>query len=240
MINFFSVYSAEIVEREQILYTGKYLDIGFLSYRYSGPYFVQAGKTIHVEWAADRFVSVYILNEIDWKSWIKIGSPTSYRISKTAQEGYVRFEVKYSDNFYIVVTGFAGSAARLYSWTEKLIWQERIAGTLRIIVKDASGNAISGVYVSASGRESRTGYTDFNGQITFTDLAPGQYTITLLKSGFQTTSVIATVQQDKESQVYITMQQISSLTIPFLGIVLLVLAAVLIATFILYKKGVIM
>ncbi|MEM2738911.1 MAG: carboxypeptidase-like regulatory domain-containing protein, partial [Candidatus Bathyarchaeia archaeon] len=208
------VNAAQIIDKEQILFSGQNLDIGFMGYRYSGPYYVESDKTIYVEWAADRLVSVYILNEVEWRNWPKYGGPSSYRVMKTAQSGRVQFVARFSDNFYVVVMGFAGSAARLYSWTEKLVWRERIAGSLRIIVKDTYGSAVNAAYVSISGPESRGGYTDSTGQITFSDLAPGQYTIVSSKANFQTASITATVQQDKMSQVNITMQQISSSTPP--------------------------
>ena len=110
--------------KEQVLFSGSYLDIGLCSYRYSGPYWVQSGRTIVIEWAADRYVTVYILNEIDYKQWCKYGGPPFYRTYKTAQQGTLEYYVNYADNFYIVVMGYAGTAARLYRWTEKLIWYE--------------------------------------------------------------------------------------------------------------------
>lgn len=123
LINVVSV--AQTVTREQILFSGKNLDISFMGYRYSGPYSVSSGKTIRIEWAADRLVIVYILNEVDWKSMLL--APTSWRATQTAQEGSLQFKVQYPDVFYIVVMGAFGSAARLYMWTEKLIWQETIS-----------------------------------------------------------------------------------------------------------------
>ncbi|MEM0008145.1 MAG: hypothetical protein QXR89_07790 [Candidatus Bathyarchaeia archaeon] len=112
------------IRREQILFQGHYLDINWLSYRYSGPYWVQSGKTITIEWVADRTVTVYILNQKDYEQWPKIGGPLLYRTYKTAQEGTLEYCVSYADNFYIVVMGYAGMATRLYSWTEKLVWYE--------------------------------------------------------------------------------------------------------------------
>jgi len=113
------------IRKEQALFSGSYLDIGLCGYRYSGPYWVQSGRTIVIEWAADRYVTVYILNEVDYKQWWwKYGGPPFYRTYKTAQRGTLEYYVNYADNFYIVVMGYAGTAARLYSWTEKLVWYE--------------------------------------------------------------------------------------------------------------------
>jgi hypothetical protein len=100
---------------------------------------------------------------------------------KTAGAGSLQFKVQYSDKFYIVVMGFAGNAARLCKWTEKLIWQERIAGSLKVTVYDTQGKPINAAYIGILGPESRSGYTDSSGQITFNDLAPGQYTVTASK-----------------------------------------------------------
>lgn len=110
--------------KEEMLFSGQYLDIPWMGYRYSGPYWVQSGRTITVEWVADRSVTVYILNQKDYEQWSKIGGPLLYRTYKTAQQGALEYYVNYADNFYIVVMGYAGTAARLYSWTEKLVWYE--------------------------------------------------------------------------------------------------------------------
>ena len=110
--------------KEEVLFSGQYLDIHWMGSRYSGPYWVQSGRTITVEWVADRSVTVYILNQKDYEQWSKIGGPLLYRTCKTAQQGTLEYYVNYADNFYIVVMGYAGTAARLYSWTEKLVWYE--------------------------------------------------------------------------------------------------------------------
>lgn len=115
---------------EQVLFSGENLDISFMGYRYSGPYSVTTGKTIHVEWAADRQVVVQILNEIDWGIFLDIGGATNNRVVKISESGALEFAVQYSDTFYIVVQGLAGGEARLYTWTEKLVWQEPIIGIL--------------------------------------------------------------------------------------------------------------
>jgi hypothetical protein len=67
LINVITTNAAQIVNKEQIIFSGQNLDIGLMGYRYSGPYSVMSSKTIYVEWAADRLVSVYILNEVDWR-----------------------------------------------------------------------------------------------------------------------------------------------------------------------------
>ena len=237
LINIITTNAAQIINKEQLLFLGQNLDIGLMGYRYSGPYSVMSGRTIYVEWTADRLVSVYILNEVDWRMWPKYGGPTSYRIMKTAETGNVQFMVHYSDKFYIVVMGFAGSAARLYTWTEKLIWQERIAGKLQIIVRDDHGNRIHYVYISLTGPEQRDGYTNSNGQIIFSDLTPGEYTITLSKSGYQSTTKKVTVQQDITTQAEIILKPSNFSTDPIhigfnlpLGILLLASTAIVIIT----------
>jgi len=112
------------VRKEQILFSGQYLDVPWMGYRYSGPYWVQSDRTIRVEWVADRSVTVYILNQKDYEQWPKIGGPLMYRIYKTARQGILEYHVNYADNFYIVVMGYAGVAARIYNWTEKIVWFE--------------------------------------------------------------------------------------------------------------------
>lgn len=112
------------VRREQILFEGRNLYIGLGGSRYSGPYWVSSGKTITVEWVADRLVTVYILNDVDYRQWWKIGGPLYYRTYKTAQQGALEYYVNYADYFYVVVMGYAGQAAKLYRWKEKLVWYE--------------------------------------------------------------------------------------------------------------------
>jgi hypothetical protein len=210
LINATSINAAQIVNKEQLLFSGQNLDIGPMGYRYSGPYSVMSGKTIYVEWVADRLVSAYILNEVDWENWPKYGGPASYRVMKTAQSGSVQFAVQYTDNFYIVVMGFAGSAARLYTWTEKLIWQETIAGNVAIKVKDEDGNPINNAYVKITGPESNSSYTNSAGEIVFINLAPGNYMVTASKDGFQTNNASITVIQDTTTQVTVTMVQMGT------------------------------
>ncbi|MGB9675840.1 MAG: carboxypeptidase-like regulatory domain-containing protein, partial [Candidatus Bathyarchaeales archaeon] len=74
--------------------------------------------------------------------------------------------------------GFAGSAARLYTWTEKLVWQETIAGNVTINITDEDGKPVNNAYVKITGPESHSGYTNSAGEITFFNLAPGNYVVT--------------------------------------------------------------
>ncbi|MGB9693889.1 MAG: carboxypeptidase-like regulatory domain-containing protein [Fervidobacterium sp.] len=222
--------AAQIVNREQILFSAQNLDIDLMGYRYSGPYSVASGKTIYAEWVGDRLVSVYILNEVDWENWAKYGGPPSYRVMKTAQSGSVQYAVQYSDIFYMVVMGFAGSAARLYAWTEKLVWQETIAGNVTIIVKDEDGNPINNAYVRITGPESNSGYTNSAGEITFFNLAPGNYVVTASKTGFQTATTSITVVKDTTTQTTVKLGSITPLGSMHLDLLLyFVLAAITVA-----------
>lgn len=112
------------VRKEQILFEGRDLYIRWCSFRYSGPYWISSGKTITIEWVADRLVTVYILNDVDYRQWSQIGGPLIFRTYKTAQQGTLEYYVNYADNFYVVVMGYAGQAAKLYHWKEKLVWYE--------------------------------------------------------------------------------------------------------------------
>ncbi len=250
LFNVTIINAAQIVNKEQILFSGQNLNIAFMGYRYSGPYTVASGKTIHVEWAADRLVSVYILNEVDWENWPKYGGPPSYRIMKTSQSGNVQFKVQYSDNFFVVVMGFAGTAARLYRWTEKLKWQEIIAGSLKIIVKGQDGTPLKDVYIIISGPESHNGYTNHNGELAFNNLSPGQYTITSSKNGFKTTTTTSTVHRDATTQTSITLTQLNqepsfnpqqshadSNTLPFAIIATVICSAFVITVTLYYKHS---
>ncbi|MEM3628753.1 MAG: hypothetical protein QXQ94_10755 [Candidatus Bathyarchaeia archaeon] len=62
--NIVYVNAAQIINKEQILFSGQNLDIGFMGYRYSGPYYVESDKTIYVEWTADRLVSFIYLTRL--------------------------------------------------------------------------------------------------------------------------------------------------------------------------------
>lgn len=203
-----SVNAAQVVTREQVLFAGQNMDIPFLGFGNLGPYSIEAGKTIRVEWVADRQVWVYILNEVDWRSWSRIVQPLVYRVYKIAQEGSLEFAVKYPDRFYVVVTGPYLNAARLYKWIVKVTWEEVLAGNLTVTVYDDNRNLVDSALVNIVGPERHSRYTDIFGRAIFTDLAPGEYTITVTKSGYQMNSSRANVEHGKNSIAEITITQV--------------------------------
>lgn len=109
---------------EQVLFSGQNLDISWAGTRCSGPYSFGANEIFRVEWSASRQVSIYILNEADFKKWSGIGAPTRFYVSKTAQESSLQYKTQQSEKLYVIVMGLYGNAARLYTWTEKKIWGE--------------------------------------------------------------------------------------------------------------------
>ena len=65
--------------------------------------------------------------------------------------------------------------------------------TMVVTVRDANGYPIEGAHVSVSGPNSSSAYTNSAGQASFSNLKPGNYTITVSKSGYRTsTSYIGT------------------------------------------------
>lgn len=116
------------------------LDISPDAYTYWGPISVQSGNTIQVDWAADREITVAILNEIDWSTFQQNGLLSVYnQVWRYGQSGSMQFTVNYSDTFYLVVQGPFYSYARLYSITGKIVpqgstFESPDSGALVIIV----------------------------------------------------------------------------------------------------------
>jgi hypothetical protein len=109
---------------EQVLFSGRNLDINWLGTRHSGPYSFSSNEIFLVEWTASRQVSVYILTEADFRKWSGIGAPIQgqFRVSKLAQDGSLQYKTSQAERLYVIVMGLYGNAARLYTWTEKRIW----------------------------------------------------------------------------------------------------------------------
>ena len=110
-----------------------------------GPCFIRARESLRFDWSADRSVSVFILNQADWNNWAKIGTPPSYRTRKTAQEGYVQYTTKYSDNFYVVVCHWQSFI--IYKYTIKRLWQET-ACNVKVLVKNPQGKSITTISIT--------------------------------------------------------------------------------------------
>ncbi|MEM3407089.1 MAG: dockerin type I domain-containing protein [Nitrososphaerota archaeon] len=128
--------------REVVLFSGENLDIPNLGYRYSGPYYINSGKYLAIEWEADRLVNVYILNEIDWRNRLLGFTLTSWRVSKTGQSGQLWYPIQYTDNYYIIVMTPTLGPARLYKWVEKLYWLEYNLTNITSIVTTTSPTTV--------------------------------------------------------------------------------------------------
>src|SRR4051812_30003580 len=78
------------------------------------------------------------------------------------------------------------SAIALVVWTSYLAVPAAAQQTGRISgsVIDQTGAALAGVAVSVHGEETREGQTDAAGAFDFPDLRPGQYRVSLNRSGF--------------------------------------------------------
>jgi len=99
---------------EDIDFRWEYFDVTEHQAWFSSSFGVDAGKTIHVEWAADREVTVAILNEVDYQedhSWTIM-----YRQDGgVGQTGVFEFPVQYSDKFYLAIQPPNTIGARIYS-----------------------------------------------------------------------------------------------------------------------------
>jgi hypothetical protein len=126
---------------------------------YNGPFYIRAGEKLQVEWTADRQISVYILNEMDFVRWREYyswtcGGPTSYRFHKNADKGTFEYTVQNSENYYVVIyvlhTILGGYPARIYSWAVKHTWQETSCN-IQVSVSDTQDKLV--VSVSIAQRE---------------------------------------------------------------------------------------
>jgi hypothetical protein len=134
---------------------------------YDGPFYIRAGEKLQVEWTADRQISVYILNEMDFVRWREYyswtrGGPTSYRFHKNADKGTFEYTVQNSDNYYVVIyvlhTILGGYPARIYSWTVKHIWQETSCN-IQVSVSDPQEKLVVSVSIAQREVEKRFGFT---------------------------------------------------------------------------------
>jgi hypothetical protein len=121
-----------------------------------GPCSIGAGETIRFEWAADRSVSVYILNQADWSNWVGIGTPPSRRNEKMAQEGFLEYTAKYSDNFYVVVCHWQSFV--IYTYTIKRVWQET-GCNIQVSISDPQGISITSIFITQREVEKRFDFT---------------------------------------------------------------------------------
>ena len=117
-----------------------------------GPCLIRARESLRFEWSADRSISAFILNQADWNNWAKLGTPPSYRTRKTAQEGYVQYTTKYSDNFYVVVCHWQSFV--IYTYTIKRLWQET-ACNVKVLVNNPEGKSITTVSITRREVEKR-------------------------------------------------------------------------------------
>lgn len=82
--------------------------------------------------------------------------------------------------------------------------------SLKVTVKDSSGNVLPGVAVSSSkqpsGQTMLSGLTQADGTITFTDLAVGDYTLQVSKSGYVSGSTQGTVSSGVKTEVSTILQ----------------------------------
>ena len=134
---------------------------------YDGPFYIRAGEKLQVEWTADRQISVYILNEMDFVRWRDYyswtcGGPTSYRFHKNADKGTFDYTVQNSDNYYVVIyvlhTILGGYPARIYSWKVKHIWQETSCN-IQVSVSDPQEKLVISVSIAQREVEKRFDFT---------------------------------------------------------------------------------
>jgi len=151
-----------------------------------GPFYIKAGEKLKVEWTADRPISVYILNEMDFVRWREYyywtrGGPTSYRFHKNADKGTFDYTVQNSDNYYVVIyvlhTILGGYPARIYSWTIKHGWQETTCD-IQISAIDPQGASVISHSITQRDVEKRF---EFNAQET------GMYRVVLKNLGAKLT-----------------------------------------------------
>jgi len=115
-------------------------------------------------------------------------------------------------------------------------------GSLRLTVKDSSGNALSGAAVSStkqpSGQTALSGTTVADGSVTFTGLAVGNYTLQVSKSGYLSGTAQGAVASGAKTEASTTLQaQPSSGGIPGFPIASVVVGVLLFtALFWLYNR----
>jgi len=134
---------------------------------YDGPFYIKAGEKLKVEWVADRPITVYILNELDFKRWIDYyrwtgGGPTSWRTYKHDDKGSLEYLVEHPDNYYVIIyvlhTILGGYPARIYSWIIKHSWQET-ACNIQISVSDPQGESLISYSITRRNVEKRFEFT---------------------------------------------------------------------------------
>jgi len=90
----------------------------------------------------------------------------------------------------------------------KLLVQETAPpGSLQATVKDSNSNPIKDATVTISGPTNANGLTDSNGQYTFSNIIIGDYSITISKSGFASSTATATVNSQQTTSVDVILMQ---------------------------------
>jgi hypothetical protein len=104
-------------------------------------------------------------------------------------------------------------------------------GDLKVIIKDSSGAAVSGVSVSfssqPSGQSALSGTSANDGSVTFTGLAVGNYTLQVSKSSYVSGSVKGVVKAGSQTELTSTLQAQPSGGIPGFPIVFIIVGVLL-------------
>lgn len=116
--------------KEQLLGYVERIDIKVAAW---GPFYVNSGEKIKVELTSDKYISIYVLTETQYRSWAPYGIEwvivaPGVGYCGTVSQGYVEYLARYSDNYYVVLwvypTGWSGGAARIYYSKIKRVYQE--------------------------------------------------------------------------------------------------------------------
>jgi len=140
---------------------------------------------------------------------------TSLGLVNTDSKGraIMTFSATLNPGTYTVQTSFIGSNPYLSSAGSANLIVTAITptpGSLRITVKDSSGNVISGATVTSSkqpsGQAALSGTTASDGTITFPDLVLGNYTLQVSKSGYVSGSAQGVVASGAKTELSTALQ----------------------------------
>ncbi|MEM2240562.1 MAG: transglutaminase domain-containing protein [Candidatus Bathyarchaeia archaeon] len=158
------IIKARSAEKAQILVSVEEVDV---LARYAGPVDMKTGERLRVEWVADRSLTVYILNENDFKMWVDLYSwtcagPPTYRVAKYGSSGFLEYIVPHPDKYYVVLyilhTILGGYPARVYSLTVKHIWQETTCN-IQVSITEPQGVLITSLSILKRDVERRFEFT---------------------------------------------------------------------------------
>jgi len=108
--------------------------------------------------------------------------------------------------------------------------------TIVVTVRDADGHPIEGAHVSVSGPNSSSAYTNFTGQASFSNLTPGNYTITVSKNGYRTSTLYESINVDTEVTITIFPKPPNYTLYIISGIIGAIIAAGIVTAYFVRKK----